>query len=177
MIAPAVSTRQISPRIEPSLASVGQVNDKGAKIGHSGLPLKKATVVSVCYRLHQMHGESPTTWENRMSGEVSDYKQVARMNRALISAGLADKVAELMATIDASLMGEAVPHLYDAIRMEQIADREEDACEDALLLAIARGAVPVVEAKAWIKRSAAARFRSEQCEAAVQVWIDAQEAR
>jgi hypothetical protein len=149
----------------------------GPKIGAGVLPFKKQTLASVCYRLHQLHGESPTTWENRMSGEVSDYKQVARMNRELIAAGLSDKVAELMATIDASLMGEAVPHLYDAIAQEQHADREEDACGDAFVLAIAQGAVPVAEAKSWIKRSAAARFRAEQCEAAVQRWIESQEAK
>jgi hypothetical protein len=96
-----------------------------SKIGTRVLPFKKATVSSACFRLHQLHGESPVTWENRMSGEVSDYKQVARMNRTLIEFGLTEKVAELMAVIDASLMGQ-VPSFEDAMYHHNLSDALED---------------------------------------------------
>jgi hypothetical protein len=179
MIDAVVSTRQISPRIEPTLASVGQENDKrtGAKIGLPGLPLKKATVVSVCYRLHQLHGESPTTWENRMSGEVSDYKQVARMNRELIGAGMTEKVAELMAVIDASLSGQTPITLHDALHEAEIADCMEQIADESFRDKLRRGTASVSDAREYVRKSAHARTKAEKAEAETLTWISQQETK
>lgn len=148
----------------------------GYTVGHRVEQRKAGTLVSVCVRLHQLYGDSPTTWEHRMCGATSDYKQVARMNRELIRSGLTEKVAELLAPIDASLMGEEVP-LFQAVQNEQQADRAEDACGDAFLVSLAQGSVPVAEAHQWIKRSAASRFHAERCEAAVARWIEEQKVK
>jgi hypothetical protein len=144
-------------------------------IGTKREPGKRETIASVCYRLSRMYGEATSTWESRVYGENSVYRLAAKINRELIAAGLTEKVAELLAPIDASLMGEAVPPLHEAIVREQQGDRSEDGCQDAFLLALSEGAVPVAEAKEYVKRSAAARFRAEQCEAAVSLWVQAQE--
>jgi hypothetical protein len=109
----------------PQTSTSNDVSRMDRNVATRVLPFKKATVASVAFRLHQLHGESPTTWENRMSGEVSDYKQVARMNRTLIDFGLTEKVAELMAVIDASLMGQ-VPSFEDAIYHHNVSDALED---------------------------------------------------
>jgi hypothetical protein len=109
----------------PQTSTSSDVSRMESKIGTRVLPFKKATVSSACFRLHQLHGESPVTWENRMSGEVSDYKQVARMNRTLIDFRLTEKVAELMAVIDASLMGH-VPSFEDAMYHHNLSDALED---------------------------------------------------
>jgi hypothetical protein len=109
----------------PQTSTSNDVSRMDRNVATRVLPFKKATVVSACFRLHQLHGESPTTWENRMSGEVSDYKQVARMNRTLIDFGLTEKVAELMAVIDASLMGH-VPSFEDAMYHHNLSDALED---------------------------------------------------
>src|SRR6266850_3689442 len=66
-------------------------------------PRQKATIESACIRLHELYGESPVTWQNRIFGAASDYQHVAQINAVLRTTGCPDKVAELMVPIEASV--------------------------------------------------------------------------
>ncbi len=98
-----------------------------SNVANGTQPLKRETMTSACVRLHQLYGESPKSWENRMSGEASDYRRVARMNRVLCDLGLQSKVAELMAPIEASLAACA---RSDAQHREAVTDAEEDLAQE-----------------------------------------------
>jgi hypothetical protein len=148
-----------------------------SKIGTRVLPFKKATVSSACFRLHQLHGESPVTWENRMSGEVSDYKQVARMNRTLIDFGLTEKVAELMAVIDASLAGQLPITLHDALHEAEIADCMEQIADESFRDKLRKGTASVSDAKEYLRKSAVQRTKAEIAERETLTWIKEQEGK
>ena len=72
---------------------------------------------------HGRHGDSPATWETRIFGAGSAYRRVAQINAVLIAAGMTDKLAELMAPIEASQ--SAAPQA-DAVHREALTDAEED---------------------------------------------------
>jgi len=86
------------------------------------------TIRQVCEALSDVHGEAPATWENRLCGEASHYRRVGLMNQMLRRGGRDDKVAELMAPIDASVEGEPQP---DARLREGLTDAHEDAAQAA----------------------------------------------
>ena len=76
------------------------------------------------------------------------YRRVAITNRVLLEAGQSEKVGELMAVVDASLMGEAPP-LADAIH----AHNHHDATEDVAQAEFIKHAGDA-ELEAWIKKLA-----------------------
>ncbi len=80
---------------------------------------------SVWVRLGRKWGMKPETAKDRIYGERGIYRMVAEANQEFLADGHGDRVAFLMATIDASLMG-AVPPLEDAIHREQCSDAMED---------------------------------------------------
>jgi hypothetical protein len=88
--------------------------------------LKKGSLQLACIRLHELHGDSPASWENRMCGDGSDYRQVARMNRVLCDLGMHWKVAELMQPVDASVAACPPP---DTVYREAKTDGEEDSAQ------------------------------------------------
>lgn len=77
------------------------------------------------------------------------YRRVAIANRVLLEAGMSEKVGEMMAVVEASLMGE-VPPLADAINSHNRLDAVEDVCQAEFI----RNAGDD-ELRAWIKKLAA----------------------
>lgn len=102
--------------------------DMAARMPYRSAGREKATVASASMRLHQMFGDSPATWENRMYGAASCYQRVAQINGALRALGLEDKLAELMLPVEMSLAGAPVP---DALHRENLTDAEEDVLQEA----------------------------------------------
>jgi hypothetical protein len=90
--------------------------------------LRPVTVDRVCLMLSERWGDSPATWANRMHGQASDYRQVARMNTVLCEVGMAAKVAELMAPVDASV--ECL-HVATDEHEEAMTDAVEDVKQSA----------------------------------------------
>ena len=96
------------------------------RIAYRPMPFKSCTLASVSYHLHELHGESPATWEARMSGDTSDFRQCARIITALCQAGLHGKAHELMAPIDAALGSCPRP---EAEYHEKTTDAAEDVAQ------------------------------------------------
>lgn len=99
------------------------------------------------------------------------YKRVALTNRVLIEAGMQAKVGELMAVIEASLMGETPP-LEEAIHAAQCADAEEDKYEAEFIYRAGDH-----ELEGWIKKLAAEVHSAEVLLKALITERDARRAR
>jgi hypothetical protein len=89
---------------------------------------KPCTLASAILRLVDLHGDSPATWETRVSGERSVYRRVAQINAVLREMGLGVKLDELMGPIEASIAARAQP---DAQHREAVTDAEEDLLQEA----------------------------------------------
>lgn len=96
-------------------------------------PIKKVTLESASIRLHELHGDSPATWQNRMFGATSDYQQVARMNAVLVDLGLSDKVSDFMVPVFASVAPRNLPHWTELIHVHNSSDAFEDAAQAELI--------------------------------------------
>ena len=90
------------------------------------LPFKSPKRQSAFARLGRKWGCKEETAKDRVYGERGIYQMVADANEAFLEDGLSERVAFLMAPVDASMMGEGVPHLHEAIH----AHNHLDACED-----------------------------------------------
>ena len=119
----------------------------GAKVSHPALPFQRRARVSPYHRLAQELGYAREKTARDNVGRP--YLQVAITNRVLIEAGLTEKVGELMACVEASVMGDSVPNLHEAIYKAGCADAEEDRYEADFI----HNAGPV-ELEAWIKKVA-----------------------
>lgn len=131
------------------------------RIAYQPAPSKRPTVQSACYRCHELHGEAAKTWENRVSGEASSYHHVAKLNEALRALGLTDKIAELMAPIDASLAGACHDPEHAELRAAR-ADAVEDVREaDFRLNPCAATLRPLLQARAIDRQASLDHDRAE----------------
>lgn len=121
--APSPST--VTTRNTTSRAVSDRERGMRDRMPYRATPIKRPTLQSACVRLHDLHGEAAKSWENRMCGEGSDYQRVARMNLVLRELGMLDKVAELMAPVEASIAGAACTAGTERTR-ERVTDAEED---------------------------------------------------
>lgn len=152
----------------------GSLDGMTAKVRYGTTRIKKVSVASVAYRLHETYGEAPTTWENRIYGEASDYQQVARINRMLRALGLTDQVCGLMAVVDAS-MAPAVPSsLTLALHEAELADTAEQVADETFRHALEEGTATIPLAREAIRKSAMARGKAEVAEAGMLRWISEQ---
>ena len=110
------------------------------------LPFKRHRHVSPYERLGEELGIKTKTARDNVA---RPYLQVAITNRVLIEAGQSEKVVELMAVIDASLLTQTPP-LVDAINDHNRCDATEDVAQ-AEFIKNAGDA----ELEAWIKKLAA----------------------
>ncbi len=83
------------------------------------------------------------------------YLQVAITNRVLLEAGLSSKVGELMAVVEASMMGEPLP-LKEAIDRHNLCDAAEDLAQAEFIKNAGD-----VELEAWIKKLATDLYNGE----------------
>jgi hypothetical protein len=89
---------------------------------------KPCTLASVCVRLADRYGESVATWEGRIFGARSSYRNVGKINGMLVEMGMQAQLAELMAPIEASQCAAPQPN---ATYREATTDAEEDVLEAA----------------------------------------------
>lgn len=118
---------------------------------------KRGSLASAALRLHYLYGDSPRSWETRLSGEASDFQRVGKAIRALRDVGLSDKIPELMIPIEAALAPTRPLSLTEAIN----AHNHSDACEDVAQAAYVR-TTGDEELDAWLKRVAADLDRGNQ---------------
>jgi hypothetical protein len=93
------------------------------------LPFKSKTRLDAFARLGQRWGCKRETAQDRVYGERGIYQMVADANEAFLEDGLSERVAFLMAPVDASMMGEGVPQLHDAIHAHNTLDALEDVAQ------------------------------------------------
>lgn len=98
----------------------------GANLSPTVLPFQRRERVSPYERLAQELGYTKTKTARDNVGRP--YLQVAITNRVLIEAGLTEKVGELMAVVDASMLTE-VPHWSEAIHTHNASDAHEDVAQ------------------------------------------------
>jgi hypothetical protein len=79
-------------------------------------------------RLGLKWGCKPDTAKDQVYGERGIYQKVADANEAFLADGLAERVAMLMAVVDASMLTE-VPHWSEAIHRHNTADAHEDVAQ------------------------------------------------
>jgi hypothetical protein len=120
-----------------------------AKVATRTLPFKSRTRLSAFERLGQKWGCKGETAKDRVYGERGIYQMVADANEAFLRDGHAERVAFLMAPVDASMMGEGVPHLHDAIHGHNTADAFEDAAQAEFIHSAGDG-----ELEGWIRKLA-----------------------
>lgn len=77
-----------------------------------------------------------------------------------------------MAEIDASLGPRRPLDLMDALHQAEMADCFEQIPDETLREKLRRGEATVQDAEAYVAKSALARYKAEQAEAAVKIWID-----
>lgn len=87
--------------------------------------LKSPRHPSAWVRLGRTWGMKPETAKDRVYGERGIYQMVAEANREFIADGYGDRVAFLMAPIDASLMGQ-IPDRAEAEHVHNVRDAAED---------------------------------------------------
>ena len=139
--------------------------------------LKKATAASAAVRLHEVYGESPATWENRMYGASSDYQQVARINGVLRDLGQSEKVAELMVPVDASMAPRHSRALEESLNRAEMADAAEQVADENFRGKLRTGTATGEDAREYLRKSAAQRATAEEAEHDVLEWIRKQEGR
>lgn len=103
------------------------------------------------------------------------YLQVAKTNLVLLQAGCTEKIAELMAVVDASLTGELPTTLDDALHEAEIADCLEQVADESFRDKRRRGAATVKDAREYLRRSAIQRQKAEIAERETLRWIVRQE--
>ncbi len=145
-----------------------------ARIAYRPVPIKKPSLASAAYRLHQMFGESPATWENRMYGEGSCYRRVAQINGALRVLGLVDRLTELMMPVEMSLGPEGVLPLPEALHAAEMADCLEQVADEGFRYKLSMGTATVADAREYLTRSALQCARAEVSRREVHRWIEAQ---
>lgn len=121
----------------------------GQRVPTPVLPFKSRPRPSAFALLGQKWGCKADTAKDRVYGERGIYQMVADANEAFLRDGLAERVAFLMAPVDASMMGESVPHLHDAIHTHN----HLDACEDVAQAEFIREGTDA-ELADWIKKLA-----------------------
>ena len=84
--------------------------------------------LSAFQRLGMKWGCKPDTAKDQVYGERGIYQKVADANEAFLADGLAERVAMLMAVVDASMLTE-VPHWSEAIHRHNTADAHEDVAQ------------------------------------------------
>lgn len=89
------------------------------------IPLKSLRHPSAFVRLGRTWGCKPETAKDRIYGERGVYQMVAEANREFLADGHGDRVAFLMAPIDASLMG-TIPDRAEAEHLHNVRDAAED---------------------------------------------------
>jgi hypothetical protein len=117
-------------------------------VRHSAHRFKSPGTVSAFHRLGQKWGCKPETAKDRVYGERGVYQMVADANEAFLADGLAERVAMLMAVVDASML-TTVPPLEEAIHKHNHSDAVEDV-EQALFIRTAGDA----ELGGWITKLA-----------------------
>lgn len=100
---------------------------------------------------------------------------VALGNQVLRESGLTAVVVESMAQIDASLASDDVPPLLDALHEAEMSDCVEQPVDETFRERLRQGKATVAEARDYIRKSAAARYKAEQAERAVAQWIAEQQ--
>ena len=95
--------------------------------------VQRPTLASVSYRLSQLHGESASKWEQRMTGPESSFRHVALMLTELRAAGLDDAITERMALIEAALGPTETLSLREAVNRHNMADALEDCSQSEFL--------------------------------------------
>jgi hypothetical protein len=84
--------------------------------------------LSAFQRLGLKWGCKPDTAKDQVYGERGIYQKVADANEAFLADGLAERVAMLMAVVDASMLTE-VPHWSEAIHAHNHHDASEDVAQ------------------------------------------------
>ena len=79
-------------------------------------------------RLGMKWGCKPETAKDQVYGERGIYQKVADANEVFLADGLAERVAMLMAVVDASMLTE-VPHYTEAIHPHNAHDATEDVAQ------------------------------------------------
>lgn len=105
-------------------AAASKANRMDAKVSHPVLPFHRHRRGSPYVRLAAELGYAKE--KTARDNVARPYLQVAITNRVLIEAGLTEKVGELMACVDASMMGEDVPHWTECQYLHDKSDATED---------------------------------------------------
>lgn len=133
--------------------------DMGRTMRLPGAQREKPTLASAAVRLHDLYGESPATWENRIH---TDYERVAKMNTALRDLGLEQEVCRLMVPVDASMAPRTPQCLADVLHASELADAAEQLADETLRHKIDRGSVTEADCDDWLQRTALQQRRAEE---------------
>jgi len=125
-----------------------------AKIGGRVLPIQRRERLSPYVRLAQELGYSKE--KTARDNVARPYIQAAITNRVLLEAGWTEKVGELNGIVTASLMGENIPAVAEAIYRAACADADEDRVEAEFIHRSGDA-----ELESWIKKLAADIHNSE----------------
>lgn len=163
---------------EPATNAVStRREDMDARIAYRPVPIKKPSLGSAAVRLHEMFGESPATWENRIYGEASVYRRVAQINGALRVLGLVNRLTELMMPVELSLGPEGVVALPEALHLAELADCREQEADESFRYKLSQGTATVAEAESYLRKSAAQCAHADVARREAQRWIAAQAAQ
>ena len=132
-----------------------------ANVSPRVLPFKSRTGLSAFQRLGLRWGCKADTAKDRIYGERGVYQMVADANEAFLQDGLPERVAFLMAPVDASLLTE-VPNLTEAIYRHNRADAVED-CAQAEFI----GNAGDTELDEWIRKLAQEAYAIDALKAAL----------
>lgn len=145
----------------------------GAKIGSGVLSFQRHRQPLPFLRIAQELGYAKEkTARDRLS---RPYLQVAKTNLCLRASGHTDKLAELMAVVDASLTDTLPISLYDALHDAEMADCQEQIADESFRDKLRKGAATVDDAREYLKRSAIQRAKAEVAERETLLWIAEQE--
>lgn len=101
-------------------------------------------------------------------------ERVALGNEVYLDAGQADVVTEHMAVIDASMLPRPAVDLLTALHEAEMADCFEQIPDETFREKLRRGVATVEQGREWVRKSAMARYKSEQAEQSVVGWIKQQ---
>ena len=97
-------------------------------VSAGGVGLNRKARLDAFARLGQKWGCKRETAQDQVYGERGIYQKVADANEAFLADGHSERVAMLMAVVDASML-TAVPHWSEAVHTHNLCDAQEDVAQ------------------------------------------------
>jgi hypothetical protein len=168
-----VSSERPTNQADRSIIVSARESDMRQNVRNGTPRFHSHSAASVSYRLHQQFGESPQTWEQRLS---QDFKRMALMIGTMRAMGAEDLLTEKMMPVELALGPTGNVPLPDALHLAEVADCVEQMADETFRFKLVQGTATVADGKEYLRKSALQCARAEVARRELAEWITEQEA-